>query len=196
MMLRSTIHDCEKKTAKDRNEHEIPPVTELRRMLWINGGSDNHLDEVWPNLYLGDAWAARNKQLLQSHSFTHILNAADGKYNINTGASYYRELQITYYGVEAFDSASFAINVFFYPAAKFIHEGLNAPGGKIFVHCAMGISRSAALVLAFLMIHQHMTLVDAIVTVNKKRDICPNIGFLAQLRELNIKLAKERKGKV
>lgn len=66
--------------------------------------------------------------------------------------------------------------------------------GKVFVHCAMGVSRSATLVLAFLMIHENMTLVDALKTVGSHRDICPNTGFLSQLRELDIKLSEERKG--
>lgn len=64
---------------------------------------------------------------------------------------------------------------------------------KILVHCAMGRSRSAALVLAYLMIYKHMTVVDAIAQVLKHRCILPNRGFLKQLRELDIKLALERK---
>lgn len=66
--------------------------------------------------------------------------------------------------------------------------------GKVFVHCAMGVSRSASLVLAFLMIHKNMTLVDALKTVGSHRNICPNTGFLSQLRDLDIKLNEERKG--
>ncbi|MBN3312278.1 DS13B phosphatase, partial [Atractosteus spatula] len=59
----------------------------------------------------------------------------------------------------------------------------------------MGISRSAALVLAFLMICENLTLVDAIKTVRKHRDVCPNSGFLSQLRELDLALMLERKRK-
>lgn len=39
-----------------------------------------------------------------------------------------------------------------------------------------------------------MTLVDALKTVSAHRDICPNSGFLSQLRDLDIKLNEERKG--
>ncbi|XP_068807324.1 dual specificity phosphatase 29-like isoform X3 [Struthio camelus] len=109
-------------------------------------------------------WAARNKTTLQSLNITHILNAADGPYSINTGAKYYSDLQIEYYGIEAFDDPSFDLSIFFYDAANFIGKALNTSGGKVFVHCAMGISRSASLVLAFLMIHENMTLVDALKT--------------------------------
>ncbi|NXT32763.1 DS13B phosphatase, partial [Pelecanoides urinatrix] len=181
-------------SAGRRASYETPSLSDLQRLFWFRGGSDNHVDQVWPNIYLGDAWAARSKTTLQSLNITHILNAADGPYSINTGAKYYEDLQIEYYGVEAFDDPSFNLSIFFYDAANFIGKALNTSGGKVFVHCAMGVSRSASLVLAFLMIHENMTLVDALKTVSAHRDICPNSGFLSQLRDLDIKLNKERKG--
>ncbi|NXW16990.1 DS13B phosphatase, partial [Circaetus pectoralis] len=181
-------------SAGSRASYETPALSDLQRLFWFRGGSDNHVDQVWPNIYLGDAWAARSKTTLRSLNITHILNAADGPYSINTGAKYYEDLQIEYYGVEAFDDPSFDLSIFFYNAANFIGKALNTSGGKVFVHCAMGVSRSASLVLAFLMIHENMTLVDALKTVSAHRDICPNSGFLSQLRDLDIKLNEERKG--
>ncbi|KAM6265843.1 dual specificity protein phosphatase 13B-like [Porphyrio hochstetteri] len=181
-------------SAESRASYETPALSDLQRLFWFKGGSDNHVDQVWPNIYLGDAWAARSKTTLQSLNITHILNAADGPYSINTGAKYYKDLQIEYYGVEAFDDPSFDLSIFFCDAANFIGKALNTSGGKVFVHCAMGVSRSASLVLAFLMIHENMTLVDALKTVSAHRNICPNSGFLSQLRDLDIKLNEERKG--
>ncbi|NXF94333.1 DS13B phosphatase, partial [Eubucco bourcierii] len=181
-------------TAGSRTSYETPALLDLQRLFWFRGGSDNHVDEVWPNIYLGDAWAARSKTTLQSLNITHILNAADGPYSINTGVKYYEDLQIEYYGVEAFDDPSFDLSIFFYDAANFIGKALNTSGGKVFVHCAMGVSRSASLVLAFLMIHENLTLVDALKTVSAHRDICPNSGFLSQLRDLDIILHEEKKG--
>uniref|UniRef100_A0A6P8RBP2 Dual specificity protein phosphatase n=1 Tax=Geotrypetes seraphini TaxID=260995 RepID=A0A6P8RBP2_GEOSA len=171
-------------------------MCELQRLFWQKGGSDNHVDQVWPNLYVGDAWAAKNKLLLQDLGITHILNAADGRFNVNTGAQYYQDLCISYYGIEAYDEPSFEISVFFQQAANFIKRGLDTPGGRVLVHCAMGVSRSAALVLAYLMIHENLTLVNAIKIVNSHRDICPNPGFLRQLRNLDISLNEERKKKL
>lgn len=65
--------------------------------------------------------------------------------------------------------------------------------GKVLVHCAMGRSRSATLVLAYLMIYKNMTVVDAIEQVSRHRCIMPNRGFLKQLRELDIALALQRR---
>ncbi|NXY27728.1 DS13B phosphatase, partial [Pomatorhinus ruficollis] len=186
-------HTRDSSSLTHSTSYETPSLSDLQQLLWLRAGSDNHVDQVWPNIYLGDAWAARSKTMLQGLNITHILNAADGPYSINTGAKYYADLEIEYYGVEAFDDPSFDLSIFFYDAANFISKAINSSGGKVFVHCAMGVSRSATLVLAFLMIHENMTLVDALKTVSAHRNICPNSGFLSQLRDLDIKLNEERK---
>ncbi|NXW73319.1 DS13B phosphatase, partial [Hirundo rustica] len=187
------LHTRDSSSLTSSTSYETPTISDLQKLLWLRGGSDNHVDQVWPNVFLGDAWAARSKTILQGLNITHILNAADGPYSINTGPKYYADLQIEYYGVEAFDDPSFDLSIFFYDAANFIGKALNSSGGKVLVHCAMGVSRSATLVLAFLMIHENMTLVDALKTVSAHRNICPNSGFLSQLRNLDIKLNEERK---
>ena len=48
------------------------------------------------------------------------------------------------------------------------------------------------LVVAYLMIFHNMAVLEALMTVRKKRAIYPNDGFLKQLRELNEKLMEER----
>lgn len=60
--------------------------------------------------------------------------------------------------------------------------------GKVFVHCMVGISRSATCVLAYLMIKKGMTAEDAIRTVRKNRYVRPNDGFLQQLAQLDNEL--------
>lgn len=169
--------------------YETPPAAELHRLMWTKkGGNNNHLDEVYPQIYIGDMYAAKDKRGLQAHLITHVLNAADGKFNVNTGASFYRDTRITYFGVEAFDMASFDLSPFFYPAANFIKSALSSPTGKVLVHCAMGLSRSSSLVLAYLMIHENLTLVEALKAVSQNRNVSPNQGFLEQLRTLDMKL--------
>lgn len=64
--------------------------------------------------------------------------------------------------------------------------------GRILVHCAVGVSRSATLVLAYLMIRHHMPLVEAIKTVKDHRGIIPNRGFLRQLVALDNALRLKR----
>lgn len=56
----------------------------------------------------------------------------------------------------------------------------------------MGVSRSAVLVAAYLMIFQDMTIMEALMELRKKRAIYPNEGFIKQLRQLNENLQEER----
>lgn len=64
--------------------------------------------------------------------------------------------------------------------------------GKIYVHCLVGVSRSATCVLAFLMLKRNMLAVEAIKTVRQSRDIHPNEGFLHQLAQLDNYLRRSR----
>ncbi|KAG8434961.1 hypothetical protein GDO86_013066 [Hymenochirus boettgeri] len=170
-----------------------PGAFELERLFWHGAPQYTHVNEVWPNLYIGDEKTALDRYSLEKNGFTHILNAAHGRWNIDTGPEYYSDITVEYYGVEAEDLPRFNLSPFFYPASEFIHNALNSSNSKVLVHCAMGRSRSASLVLAYLMIHKNMTIVDAITQVVKHRCILPNRGFLKQLRELDIQLAVERK---
>uniref|UniRef100_A0A8C9FSD5 Dual specificity phosphatase 29 n=1 Tax=Pavo cristatus TaxID=9049 RepID=A0A8C9FSD5_PAVCR len=104
---------------------------------------------------------------------------------------HYKDMTVEYHGVEADDLPTFKLSQFFYSASKFIDNALQDERSKegVLVHCAMGRSRSATLVLAYLMIYKNMTVVDAIEQVSRHRCILPNRGFLKQLRELDIALA-------
>ncbi|KAG9354869.1 hypothetical protein JZ751_001582 [Albula glossodonta] len=160
-------------------------VFELERLLYTGKSILSHADEVYPRLYIGDQEIASNRRELSKLGITHILNCAHSKWR--GGAEYYEGMNITYQGVEAHDTPTYDMSVNFYSAAEFIHTALST-GGRILVHCAVGVSRSATLVLAYLMIRQNMTLVDAIKTVKDQRGIIPNRGFLRQLIDLDGKL--------
>ncbi|XP_078386903.1 dual specificity phosphatase 29-like [Cetorhinus maximus] len=174
------------------NDYITPGAFELERLFWKCSVKFAHVNEVWPDIYIGDEVIALDRYTIEKMGFTHILNAAHDHLNVDTGDEFYRDMPIDYYGVDAEDLPRFNLSEFFYPAAQYIDRALSTTGSKLLVHCAMGRSRSASLVLAYLMIYKNMTVVDAAQQVIKHRCILPNHGFLKQLRALDIELAKER----
>lgn len=156
-------------------------------MIWSDRKPAAPFNLVWPCLYIGNESVARDKPTLSSLGITHIVNAAAGRHRINTGQQFYCDMEVTYFGVEAADHPEFNLAPYFRPSAEFI-DGALKETGKVFVHCAMGVSRSGALVLSYLMISQGMSLVEAIIAVRLSRDIGPNSGFLEQLRQMDITL--------
>ncbi|XP_029504571.1 dual specificity protein phosphatase 26 isoform X2 [Oncorhynchus nerka] len=173
-----------------RKGSPVLTVSELERLLYTGKTACNHADEVWPRLYIGDQNIASDRRELARLGITHILNCAQSKWR--GGAEYYAGMDITYQGIEAHDTPSFDMSVNFYPAAEFIHRALSS-SGKVLVHCAVGVSRSATLVLAYLMIRQNLTLVEAIKAVKDHRGVIPNRGFLRQLNGLDSILRDNRK---
>ncbi|KAK2902340.1 dual specificity protein phosphatase 26-like [Channa argus] len=157
-------------------------VFELERLLFTGKALISHADEVWPRLYIGDQRSAENRVELSKHQFTHILNAAHSKHRGKPDM--YHSMKITYMGIEAHDSCEFDMSVNFHAAADFIHRALSR-GGKVLVNCHVGVSRSATLVLAYLMLKHHLTLVEAICAVKENRGVIPNRGFLRQLIKLD-----------
>ncbi|XP_077202120.1 dual specificity protein phosphatase 13A-like [Paroedura picta] len=166
---------------------ETPTLKGLEELLNTGRPSCNHADEVWPNLFLGDLVIAHNRFGLWKMGISHVLNAAHGMIFCKGSHGFYGP-GIEYYGVPAYDLPSFDLSPYFYPAAEFIQKALSIPGAKILVHCAVGISRSSSLVLAFLMIYHHLSLTEAIKAVKKHRWIFPNRGFQKQLRNLDMQL--------
>uniref|UniRef100_A0A8C4TIJ1 Dual specificity protein phosphatase n=1 Tax=Erpetoichthys calabaricus TaxID=27687 RepID=A0A8C4TIJ1_ERPCA len=173
-------------------EPKTPSVKELEEILHSGKTSCNHADEVWPDLFLGDMFLAHDRYSLWKMGITHVLNAAHGKMCCKGSHDFYGTT-VDYYGVPADDLPNFDLSKYFYSASEFIHKAMTSSGAKLFVHCAVGVSRSASLVLAYLMIYHQFSLVDAIKKVKEHRWIFPNRGFLKQLQTLDMKLQEERK---
>ncbi|KAM9837218.1 dual specificity protein phosphatase 3 [Aulostomus maculatus] len=156
-----------------------------------------HCNEVFPHIYVGNAFVAQNTMRLQKLGVTHVLNVAEGTsfMHVNTSAEFYAGTGITYHGIQANDTEQFDLSAFFEEGAEFIDKALahNSGKGKVYVHCREGYSRSPTMVVAYLMLRHKMDARLAVATVRHKREIGPNDGFLRQLCHLNEKLAKEGK---
>lgn len=153
----------------------------------------NISDEVFPGIHVGDKGAAKNTFYLKKVGVTHVLNTAEGQRNgtVDTNQEFYKPFGIKYKGLKLLDVPQANIAIYFNEVGEFIEEALQN-GGKVLVNCVMGMSRSSACVLAYLMLRQNMTAVEALTSVRKHRDVRPNDGFLRQLADLDNKLRKER----
>uniref|UniRef100_A0A8C2K4H6 Dual specificity phosphatase 13a n=1 Tax=Cyprinus carpio TaxID=7962 RepID=A0A8C2K4H6_CYPCA len=141
---------------KELCAYETPSVAEMQNFLLADRWPTGHVNQVWPNVYIGNEYHETSQCCIIW--ITHIVNAASGPPHVNTGP------------LEADDSSDFILrNILI-----------------VFAHCLMGVSRSATLVLAFLMICEDLTLMEAIKAVRQHRDSCPNLGFLNQLRHLDM----------
>ena len=173
---------------------------ELEDILMPDGFPDcdpDDYNEVYANIILGDGETAKSLKTLKDLGITHVLNAAWGTNEdlgfVDTQASTYEPLGMKFLGIQAKDLSDFNLSSHFNRAADFIESGLSS-NGKVYVHCYMGISRSASIVIAYLMIKKGMSVKEAVTTVRSQRSIIPNKGFLTQLCQLNDDLRRTRGG--
>ncbi|CAI9555322.1 unnamed protein product [Staurois parvus] len=192
-LLVEDLYNRVKDKIDDRSLFNTPCVMDLQREL-LKDHLDhplNEVDEVWPNVFIAEKSVAVNKGRLKRMGITHILNAGHNT-TVFTGPEFYTGMEVQYMGVEVDDFPDCDISKFFRPAAEFLDEALLTYRGKVLVNSEMGMSRSAVLVAAYLMIFHHMTILEALMTLRKKRAIYPNDSFIKQLRELNETLLEER----
>ncbi|NXK96038.1 DUS27 phosphatase, partial [Formicarius rufipectus] len=187
------LYNRVKEKIDDTSLFNTPCVMDLQRALVKDRLETprDAVDEVWPNVFIAEKSVAVNKSRLKRLGITHVLNAAHGT-GVYTGPGFYNGLNIQYLGIEVDDFPDTDISKHFRSAAEFLDEALLTYRGRVLVSSEMGISRSAVLVAAYLMIYHHMTILEALMTLRKKRAIYPNDGFLKQLRELNEQLLEER----
>ncbi|ODN06323.1 Dual specificity protein phosphatase 3 [Orchesella cincta] len=138
---------------------------------------------------------ARDVRALAELGVTHVLNAAVGvdpvRY-VDTSELFYlaRNFRCKFMGIPAMDIQSFQLAPYFHETSEFIADALKNREGKVLVHCLQGLSRSATLVLAFLIIKKGMYLKEAVEMVRGKRKIFPNNGFLLQLVDLEVRIQR------
>jgi Leucine-rich repeat (LRR) protein len=146
-------------------------------------------DEIVKGLYLGPQEAASSLAYLESlniHSIVRVLRDA----SVPVFADHF-----TYHIIPIPDLCTFDISQFFSDAARFIESELEQ-GRNVLVHCAVGMSRSASIVIAYLMFAQRMSLDQAVLWTRRRRPIIsPNNGFMQQLQEMEqqINLCRTRR---
>ncbi|KAF2896041.1 hypothetical protein ILUMI_10134 [Ignelater luminosus] len=146
------------------------------------------LDLIEPNFYLGNLSAATDISTLTKHRITHILT-------IDTCPlpRHILELKnITTKFIQLSDQPKEDLLKYMEETKDFINSGLTR--GVVLVHCYYGVSRSATVVIAYIMQKYQLTYAEAFDQVRTKRSIVfPNQGFVSQLKlykEMGYKIDK------
>lgn len=131
------------------------------------------------NIYLGSAFNASHFDTLKDKNIGFIINMT------NEISNYY-ENDIIYIKYPLYDNNKESIKQYFEDSYEKIVSFQNNNGSKnILIHCFMGASRSASIVIYYLMKKHNMTLNDAVVFLKNKREIVnPTILFYNELSEI------------
>lgn len=135
-------------------------------------------DHILENLYLGGVEAVLDSQCLADQGILAVV-CCNRELEFPT-SKFLPELE--YYRVDVEDMGREPIELFLPEATEFIHQQLLLER-PVLVHCKAGVSRSASVVLAYLMEYRGYSLHDAfLLTLHHRPTITPNPGFMEQLR--------------
>lgn len=131
-------------------------------------------------VFLGNVQCSENLVMLKHIGVTHILRAIDPK--AQAVAPFPKEFK--YHEVDCLDEEDTNLRQYFDASVEFIHNALCNEAGVILVHCRQGKSRSASLVLAYLIAKKGLSYSEAVTFVrSQRRHIKPNPSFTAQLKK-------------
>ncbi|MEI6790697.1 MAG: dual specificity protein phosphatase family protein, partial [Myxococcaceae bacterium] len=135
-------------------------------------------------LYLG-AIEHLNKDILRDLGVSQVVNCANDEYVMQAANELLRH-GLTMHNLFLDDANNQAIDL--RSAALIVHGAISA-GLRVMINCRQGISRSATVTLAYLILHQNMSLLEALGLVREKRPkIGPNPGFMSQLVDLAVEI--------
>ena len=141
----------------------------------------NNIDEITENLYLGDYNGAQNIDKIKKLGIKKVLSLLNGVF-----PKYVEKDNIIHKTLFINDVIDQNIFKHFGECLNFIKDD-----DKVLVHCGAGASRSASIVVAYIMWTKKMTYKEAFNFVKSKRNIINiNLGFEDQL-ELFEKLLNE-----
>jgi len=134
----SNLSNESSNTSSNASSLTITPHYTIQSMF------DNNISIILPNkLYLTNYIGASNLEELQTNKITHIINITDIIEN-------YFENHFKYLKISIPDSHNITITDYFPTTFEFIDNAINN-GGRVLVHCFAGKSRSASIIIGYLM---------------------------------------------
>ena len=133
-------------------------------------------NQITEKIFLGNEDTARDKKELIKNNISNILICAEGCEIFYPDLFKYKILYLD-------DAIDENLLCWLYEAFKFIDSSEK----NIYIHCIMGISRSASVTIGYLMFKNKWNYLKSFEFVKKKRNqIDPNSGFVEQLKKFEI----------
>lgn len=142
-----------------------------------------------------------NKEIIHNLGITHVINVSHfipNYFEMNEKKNETENITLQYLRIPVRDLPSVRISDYFWDANLFIDNAINVEckghncnnnrkqniKNKVLVHCQRGISRSASIIIAYLM-YKHKYSYEYSFKFVKERRICiePNEGFREQLKK-------------
>ena len=129
-------------------------------------------------IHLGSWEVLKDIPYLTNNKITFILSAIPSHL---ANFKHLKELNITQKIINSKDEGNFNMLSQLDEASEFIKKAISE--GNLLIHCAAGISRSTTCLVAYYIRYLGLSMEEGIKRVKKKREIvCPNVGFMKQLR--------------
>jgi hypothetical protein len=157
-------------------------IAEARKIIeCAYDGCESTISKITDYIYLTGLPGSLDYEKLKSLGIQHIVSLGCGSIHRS------RQCPITVSYIDIDDMPNVNISIYF----DYIYQ--RTKGRVTLFHCAMGISRSASMVIACLMNDNGFNLADAIIHVKMIRPwIQPNSGFFKQLQVYQMKNKNKR----
>lgn len=159
------------------DDHEDPSRITLRTQCTYRGPQGDfplQASAILPGLYLSDMYTATSITALAHLGVTHVVSVLRTPHPTRVPGIH--QLHVPIEDLPAADLLSH-----FRDAVDWIDRARET-GGVVLVHCMWGMSRSAGIVIAYLMKRERWSLAQAWAHARARRGIvCPNSGFREQL---------------
>lgn len=133
------------------------------------------MDNIDTNLYLGNLPAVYDFTALSTYKITSILTID----TVGLLEHFFKGMHLMF--IKLSDTPKENILAHFNDSYEFIDNGVQ--NGCVLVHCFQGVSRSATLVIAYIMRKYQLSFAEAYKRVKRKRKLVhPNPGFVSQLK--------------
>jgi len=152
----------------------------FERLMNLKRKQISSYDNILDNIYLGNFGSALYLEELKFIGITTIICCALAMPLVFPKEIIYKHLPII-------DDPEENILPYLIEAIKFLKDC----DQNVLVHCQAGVSRSASIVIGFIMWKFRLSFEDAYLFVKQKRKcVCPNEGFINQLKDFDDFLKK------